>query len=96
MSKTSLFAEQATQFRPRATCSAKDDVKIFAVTGEEYGDEQLPIRPTGVDRWFNKPIDPADLADAPTPMMELGSLCGTSSFGGGDGACGSSPEMESV
>jgi carbon storage regulator CsrA len=37
------------------------DLKIFAVSGHRREEFDLPGGPAGVDRWFNKPIDPADL-----------------------------------
>jgi carbon storage regulator CsrA len=40
------------------------DLRIFAVTGESHDQEQVPIGPSGVDRWFTKPVDPAELVEA--------------------------------
>jgi carbon storage regulator CsrA len=36
-------------------------LKIFVVSGHAADEYQLPIGPAGVDRWFQKPIDPATL-----------------------------------
>jgi CheY-like chemotaxis protein len=36
-------------------------MKIFAVTGSLPDECGLPIGPGGVDRWFHKPLDPAEL-----------------------------------
>lgn len=36
-------------------------VKIMAVTGHRAEEFDLPAGPGGVDRWFQKPIEPADL-----------------------------------
>ena len=38
-----------------------EGVRLFAVTGSNPGDFGVPIGPSGVDRWFTKPIDPAAL-----------------------------------
>ena len=39
-------------------------LKIFAVSGTSPGTLGLPTGPGGIDRWFNKPINPEELASA--------------------------------
>jgi CheY-like chemotaxis protein len=36
-------------------------LRIFAVTGHLPGEYDLPSGPAGIDRWFQKPIDPTVL-----------------------------------
>ena len=36
-------------------------LKIFAVSGHTADEYGLPLGPTGVDRWFHKPVDPMSL-----------------------------------
>jgi two-component system, OmpR family, response regulator len=36
-------------------------LKIFAVSGHSAEEYKLPIGPAGVDRWFQKPVDPMSL-----------------------------------
>ncbi|MAT70451.1 MAG: histidine kinase [Planctomycetaceae bacterium] len=38
-----------------------EGVRLFAVTGSSPGEFGVPVGPQGVDRWFTKPIDPAEL-----------------------------------
>jgi carbon storage regulator CsrA len=38
-------------------------LKIFAVSGRSAAEYQLPIGPAGVDRWFQKPVDPMSLVE---------------------------------
>lgn len=48
-------------------------LKIFAVSGSDPKNTEVPVGPEGVDRWFQKPVDPEnlvsfirhDLADEP-------------------------------
>ncbi len=40
---------------------ALEGLKVFAVTGHRPEEFDLPRGPAGVDRWFQKPIDPAEL-----------------------------------
>jgi CheY-like chemotaxis protein len=40
------------------------DLKIVAVTGMEPGEADVHIGPRGVDCWFRKPVDPAQLVSA--------------------------------
>jgi carbon storage regulator CsrA len=53
---------------------AYQGLKIFAVTGHYPDEFDLRVGPTGVDRWFHKPIDPAelvrDLAQELPPVRE--------------------------
>ena len=37
------------------------DLKIFAISGSLPGEFSLSQGPGGVDRWYHKPVDPADL-----------------------------------
>jgi CheY-like chemotaxis protein len=46
-------------------------VKIVAVSGHAAGDFDLPQGPAGVDRWFQKPLDPGEL------ILDLRRECGT-------------------
>jgi two-component system, OmpR family, response regulator len=39
-------------------------LKLFAVTGTKPGENEVSFGPTGVDRWFTKPIDPQKLIKA--------------------------------
>ena len=39
------------------------DVRIFAVSGTPQTECGVPTGPQGVDRWFSKPINPAELVD---------------------------------
>jgi CheY-like chemotaxis protein len=45
-------------------------LKIFAVSGHSAEEYQLPIGPAGVDRWFQKPVDPTVLARDLTRELE--------------------------
>jgi carbon storage regulator CsrA len=38
-----------------------DDLKVFAVSGTAPTNWDIPIGPEGVDRWFQKPVDPQAL-----------------------------------
>lgn len=40
-----------------------EGVRLFAVTGASPGEYGVPVGPEGVDRWFTKPIDPAELVE---------------------------------
>lgn len=37
------------------------EMKIFAVSGMEPGDCDVDVGPSGIDRWFPKPLNPEDL-----------------------------------
>ena len=39
-------------------------LKIFAVTGKSQEELGMNLGPTGVDRWFRKPVNPGDLVHA--------------------------------
>ena len=39
-------------------------LKIFAVTGTNPGEVDVPVGADGVDRWFRKPVDPQYLVEA--------------------------------
>jgi carbon storage regulator CsrA len=39
------------------------NLRLFAVTGTERHESNIPLGPTGVDRWFVKPINPQELLD---------------------------------
>jgi len=51
----------ATMVRAVRQDPAYAGLKIFAVTGHDPQEYDLAQGPAGVDRWFQKPIDPADL-----------------------------------
>jgi two-component system, OmpR family, response regulator len=42
---------------------AYQDMRVFAVTGAQPADVSIEIGPSGVDRWFHKPINPQHLVD---------------------------------
>lgn len=44
-------------------------LRVFAVTGSSQQEAGVPTGPTGVDRWFQKPLNPARLADAMSAAM---------------------------
>jgi carbon storage regulator CsrA len=50
-------------------------LKIFAVSGHLPGEFDLPSGPAGVDRWFHKPLDPAELVRDLTEEL-AGATCG--------------------
>jgi len=39
-------------------------LKIFAVTGTDPAEAAVTVGPTGVNRWFTKPVDPEQLVQA--------------------------------
>jgi carbon storage regulator CsrA len=39
-------------------------LKLFAVSGSEPEDMNITLGPSGVDRWFSKPVDPKTLVEA--------------------------------
>lgn len=39
-------------------------MKLFAVSGTKQEDMNISLGPTGVDRWFTKPVNPKTLVDA--------------------------------
>ncbi|MCA9258965.1 MAG: response regulator [Planctomycetales bacterium] len=43
---------------------ACEGVRVFAVTGSEPAEMGVEIGPKGVDRWFQKPINPRDLVES--------------------------------
>ncbi len=51
-------AETVEQIR---LCSDFPDIKLFAVSGFSPDEMSVPVGPKGVDRWFSKPVDPAEL-----------------------------------
>ncbi len=51
----------ATTAREIRRDSAYAGLRIFAVTGHPATDYDLDMGPRGIDRWFNKPLDPAAL-----------------------------------
>jgi len=61
------------QIRSDPCCAG---LKIFAVSGRSAEEYKLPIGPAGVDRWFQKPVDPMSLIENLAREFEprLGSL----------------------
>jgi carbon storage regulator CsrA len=51
----------ATMVRQVRQDPAYADLRIFAISGHEPDEFSLAPGPRGVDRWFHKPIDPADI-----------------------------------
>lgn len=47
-----------TVIRNIRTNPSLDRLKVFAVSGTSPGDWRIPTGPDGVDRWFEKPVDP--------------------------------------
>ena len=38
-------------------------LKVYAVSGMDRGELQVPVGPEGVDHWFSKPLDPQQLVE---------------------------------
>ena len=38
-------------------------IKVYAVSGMDRGELQVPVGPEGVDHWFSKPLDPQQLVE---------------------------------
>lgn len=38
-------------------------LKLFAVSGQSHEEARVPVGPRGVDRWFLKPVNPANLVE---------------------------------
>jgi len=38
-------------------------LKVYAVSGMDRGEVQVPVGPEGVDHWFSKPLDPQQLVE---------------------------------
>ncbi len=51
----------ATMVRELRRDPAYDGLKIFAVSGHDPAEYDLARGPAGIDRWFQKPIDPQEL-----------------------------------
>jgi CheY-like chemotaxis protein len=51
----------ATMVRALRRDPAYDGLKIFAVSGHDPAEYDLARGPAGIDRWFQKPIDPQEL-----------------------------------
>lgn len=47
------------------------DVRLFAVTGADPNELSVAVGPTGVDRWFRKPIKPQELVDSMQKDLKL-------------------------
>ena len=43
---------------------ASADLKLFAVSGTRPEEMNITVGPTGVNRWFQKPLNPKALIDA--------------------------------
>jgi carbon storage regulator CsrA len=60
----------ATMVRQVRRNPAYAGMKIFAVSGHEPGEYGLGQGPGGIDRWYHKPVDPADLVRGMRQALE--------------------------
>lgn len=64
----------ATMVRAVRRDPALAGLKIFAVSGHAPEEYDLAHGPAGIDRWFNKPIDPCDLVRSVSLELEQGTV----------------------
>ena len=61
-------ATMAREIRRDPTCAG---LKIFAVSGQASNEYGFDRDPGGIDRWFDKPLDPAMLLRELTQELDL-------------------------